>query len=83
MLSCSDRLDFWSCTFKQLVEPCSATRNPAGIGGLTDEDEVPDLPEKTVTKVGEIWLTLRGRIRPGLAPSLGRQPFRSTGQSPE
>jgi DNA modification methylase len=30
--------------------------NPAGAVGLTDENEAPELPEKAVTAVGDIWL---------------------------
>src|SRR5665811_544033 len=35
---------------------------PAGAGGLTGEDEVPELPEKAVTAVGDIWLAGSHRI---------------------
>jgi DNA modification methylase len=35
---------------------------PAGVGGLTDEDEVPDLPEKRVTAIGDVWLAGPHRI---------------------
>jgi DNA modification methylase len=35
---------------------------PAGAGGLTGEDEVPELPEKAVTAVGDIWLACSHRI---------------------
>ena len=28
---------------------------PAGVGGLTDEDDVPPLAEATVTRAGDIW----------------------------
>jgi DNA modification methylase len=37
---------------------------PAG-GGLTDEDEIPELPEKPVTLVGDIWLAGAHRIACG------------------
>jgi DNA modification methylase len=35
---------------------------PAGAGGLTDENEVPELPEKSVSVVGDIWLAGSHRI---------------------
>ena len=35
---------------------------PAGAGGLTGEDEIPELPEKPVTAVGDIWLAGPHRI---------------------
>ena len=38
---------------------------PAGAGGLTDEDEVPELPEKAVTAVGDIWCAGSHRISCG------------------
>src|SRR5450830_1850090 len=38
---------------------------PAGAGGLTDEDEVPEPPEKAVTAVGVIWLAGSHRIACG------------------
>jgi DNA modification methylase len=39
--------------------------NPAGTGGLTNENEIPDLPEKPVTAVGDIWLAGSHRIACG------------------
>ena len=36
--------------------------NPAGGGGLTDEDEVPELPEAAVSDSGNIWLAGPHRI---------------------
>jgi DNA modification methylase len=38
---------------------------PADAGGLTDEDEVPELPEKAVTAVGDIWCAGAHRIACG------------------
>jgi len=39
--------------------------NPAGAAGLTGENEVPELPEKAVTAVGDIWLAGSHRIACG------------------
>ena len=36
--------------------------NPAGAGGLTDENEVPQIPEQAITAVGDIWLAGSHRI---------------------
>jgi ParB-like nuclease domain len=38
---------------------------PVGAGGLTDEDAVPELPEKAVTAVGDIWCAGSHRIACG------------------
>jgi DNA modification methylase len=39
--------------------------NPAGAGGLTDENGIPDLTEKSVIAVGDIWLAGPHRIACG------------------
>jgi DNA modification methylase len=44
------------------AEELAKALNPAGATGLTGEDEVPELPEKAVTAVGDIWLAGSHRI---------------------
>lgn len=39
--------------------------NPPGTTGLTDEDEVPELAEKAVSHLGDIWLAGPHRIACG------------------
>jgi DNA modification methylase len=53
-----DRLGF-------TAEELAKALNPAGTAGLTDENEVPELPEKAVTAVGDIWLAGSHRIACG------------------
>jgi hypothetical protein len=36
--------------------------NPAGASGLTGEDEVPELPERAATVLGDIWCAGSHRI---------------------
>lgn len=40
--------------------------NPPGTTGLTDEDEVPELAEKAVSHLGDIWLAGPHRIACGI-----------------
>jgi ParB-like chromosome segregation protein Spo0J len=47
------------------AEELAKALNPAGSTGLTGEDEVPELPEKAVTSVGDIWLVGSHRIACG------------------
>jgi DNA modification methylase len=47
------------------AEELAKALNPAGANGLTDENEVPELPEKAVTAVGDIWLAGSHRIACG------------------
>ena len=47
------------------AEELAKALNPAGTAGLTDENEVPELPEKAVTAVGDIWLAGSHRIACG------------------
>jgi DNA modification methylase len=44
------------------AEELAKALNPAGSTGLTGEDEVPELPEKAGTAVGDIWLAGSHRI---------------------
>ena len=47
------------------AEELAKALNPAGTAGLIDENEVPELPEKAVTAVGDIWLAGSHRIACG------------------
>jgi hypothetical protein len=47
------------------AEELAKALNPAGTTGLTGEDEVPELPEKAVTAVGDIWCAGPHRIACG------------------
>jgi DNA modification methylase len=44
------------------VQELAKALTPAGAGGLTDEDEVPEPAEKPVSVVGDIWLAGSHRI---------------------
>ena len=46
-------------------EELAKALNPAGTTGFTDENEVPELPEKAVTAAGDIWLAGSHRIACG------------------
>ena len=51
-------------------EDLLAMLKPAQIEGLTDEDAVPEAPEKPVTVLGDIWLLGRHRLMCGDSTSI-------------
>ena len=55
------------------AEELAKALNPAGTAGLTDENEIPELPEKAVTAVGDIWW----RALIGLPVATAPTPLRS------
>jgi len=57
--------------------------NPAGGVGLTGEDEIPELPEKAVTAVGDIWLAGSHRIGCGDSTDAAVVTALLGGQAPE
>jgi len=55
------------------AEELAKALNPAGAAGLTGEDEVPELTEKAVTAVGDVWCAGPN----GLRVEIVQTPFRS------
>jgi DNA modification methylase len=65
------------------AEELAKALNPAGTTGLTGEDEVPELPEKAVTEVGDIWLAGSHRIACGDSTDAAAVAALLGGQAPE
>src|SRR5665811_2172406 len=65
------------------AEELAKALNPAGANGLTDENEVPELPEKAVTTVGDIWLAGPHRIACGDSTDAAAVAALLDGQAPE